>query len=153
MNCFRSRVNRQGSLYSFLYDFHLFLFLVTPSFLVAVQPCMEWNPIKKNWLVTKLHEQQNSSFGLIKFIWLCGLEREYFASSTNWTRIHTQTIKIPRLYFCHQNKRTKVERTYKNWIIQSGIWKGEGWESRTFMFAFYCIFFWKSPLLLFHPSY
>ena len=39
--------------------------------------------LKKNWFVTKLHEQQNSSFGLIKFIWLCWLEREYFASSTN----------------------------------------------------------------------
>ena len=47
----------------------------------------------KTWLVPKLHEQQNSSFGLIKFIWLCWLEREYFASFRNQTRIHTQTIK------------------------------------------------------------
>ena len=117
-NDFKTKANRQGSLYSFLYDFHHFLFLVISSHAVAVEPFMEWNLVKKTRLVTKLYEQQNSSFGLIKFIWLCGLEREYFASSTNWTWIHTQTIMKPRPYFCHQNRRVKVERTYKNWIIQ-----------------------------------
>ena len=35
----------------------------------------------------------------------------------------------------------------------SGIWKEEGWESRRFMFAFYCILFWKRPPLMFHSSY
>ena len=54
INGFKCRVNRQGSLYSFFYDFHLFLFLVTPSLVVAVQPCMAWNSILKNWLAIKL---------------------------------------------------------------------------------------------------
>ena len=36
---------------------------------------------------------------------------------------------------------------------EPGIWKGEGWESHRFMFVFYCIFFWKWPPLLFHPSH
>ena len=82
-NDFKTKANRQGSLYSFLYDFHHFLFLVISSHAVAVEPFMELNLVKKTRLVTKLYEQQNSSFGLIKFIWLCGLEREYFASSKN----------------------------------------------------------------------
>ena len=50
---FKSRVNRQlftmgFSSTAFFYNFHLFLhFLVTPSLVVAVQPCMEWNQFKK----------------------------------------------------------------------------------------------------------
>ena len=59
---FKSRVNRHFftmgfSSTAFLCNFHLFLhFLVTPSFVVAVQPYMEWNSVLKNWLTTKLHE-------------------------------------------------------------------------------------------------
>ena len=34
-----------------------------------------------------------------------------------------------------------------------GLWKWEGWESRRFMLAFYCIFFWKWPPLIFHLIY
>ena len=47
----KSRVNRHlftmgFSSTAFLYDFHLFLhFLVSPSLVVAVQSCMEWNSI------------------------------------------------------------------------------------------------------------
>ena len=52
--------------------------------------------LKKNWFVTKLHEQQNSSFGLVKFIWLCWLERECFASSINRTWIwKSQALFLP----------------------------------------------------------
>ena len=34
-----------------------------------------------------------------------------------------------------------------------GIWKGNGWESRRFMLAFYSILFWKRLPLMFYPSY
>ena len=40
--------------------------------------------------------------------------------------------------------------------VWTGILKGEGWESRRFIFAVYCIFvfvFWKQPSLMFHVSY
>ena len=35
----------------------------------------------------------------------------------------------------------------------SGIWKGKEWESRRFMFEFYCISFWKGLPLVLRPSY
>ena len=41
----------------------------------------------------------------------------------------------------------------KNGSKEPGIWKGEGWESRKFVLAFYCIFFWERLSLMFHPSY
>ena len=37
-------------------------------------------------------------------------------------------------------------------VKMEGIWKGEGWESRRFMFAFYSIFIWRRPPLMFHLS-
>ena len=105
INGFKSRVNRQCSLYSFPYDFHLFLFLVIPSLF-----SLAWSEsqLKKNLHITKLYDQQNSSFGLIKFIWYCELEREYFASPRNWTQIHTQTIKKQTLFL-------PLEQKYQSW--------------------------------------
>ena len=40
-----------------------------------------------------------------------------------------------------------------DWFLLAGIWKGEGGESLRFMFAFYCIFFWKRSPLIFHRKY
>ena len=42
---------------------------------------------------------------------------------------------------------------HKNLFKKPRIWKGEGLESRRFMLAFYCIFRWKRPPLMFHLSY
>ena len=37
--------------------------------------------------------------------------------------------------------------------IDAGIWKREGWELYRFVTAFYRIFCWKRPPLMFYPSY
>ena len=50
-----------------------------------------------------------------------------------------------------ERKKVITERTL-GWV-KPGIWKGEGWESHRFMFAFYGILFWKRLPLMFHPSY
>ena len=61
----------------------------------------------------------------VKFIWLYLLNLFDFVSLREILCIIHELnpksgsdYKKPKPYFCHQNKWTKVERTYKNWIIQ-----------------------------------
>ena len=59
LNVFKSKINRKlfslGSFYTaLLYDVHVFLlFLLALCLVVAVQLCMEWNPISKDWIAIK----------------------------------------------------------------------------------------------------
>ena len=54
--------------------------------------------------VTKLNEQQNSSFRLINLFGSAGL-REYLTSSTNWNQVQTQTLREPKPYFCRYSEQ------------------------------------------------
>ena len=70
-----------------------------------------------------------------------------------WIKIFQKRMKVylwMKVYLLHLYLSNKC---FSEWFV-SGIWKREEWESRRFMFAFYCIFFfWKRPPLMFHPSY
>ena len=126
LNGFKSRVNKQlfslGSLYiAFLYDVHLFLlFLVTPS---PHSGCLALHGVQFNFKKNGWSPSVMSS----RIVVLDWLNLFGFVDSGENTLHRLQTEARSRLrisenpdpiFADHQNKRTKVGRTYKNWISQ-----------------------------------
>ena len=63
-----------------------------------------------------------------------------------------RSVPVPHLQEYYLDFNLIIELVKKTLDIP-GIWKGEGWVSRRFMFTFYWIFFWKWLPLMFHVSY
>ena len=71
---------------------------------------------------------------------------------SNWNE-ETQIIMNKPVYLGLSILDLSKTIMYKFWYGYAGILKGEGCESRRFMLAFSCIFFWNRLSLMFHSSY
>ena len=91
--------------------------------------------------------------------------RDIKKSSNNISVAHVLYVLIEKLLIAivSNNSTRKIAKKQTNkkisnkafpfLLAKARILKWEGWESRRFMLAFYCIFFWKRPPLMFHLSY